>query len=167
MSYVEKALLPDEQIVYAATLHWIIYVPGLAFTIIGGLLGHYSFDILGYLFGTSFANFLGRPVAGGGLIIVLIGIVFLGGAYIRQTSTELAVTNRRIIAKYGFVSRTTFEIMINRITGSNFDQTIGGRLLGYGTVLVHGAGGDISPFDKIADPEEFHQALMLVMGRGS
>lgn len=165
MSYIEKVLLPDERIVYAATLHWIIYLPGLMFTIAGGLLGHFSYDILSYAFGSTFAGYLGKPLAGAGLFIVFVGIALLSGAYIRQTSTELAVTNRRIIAKYGMISRTTFEILVNRITGSNFDQTVMGRLLGFGTVLVHGAGGDISPFDEIADPQGFHQALMMVMER--
>lgn len=166
MSYIEKVLLPDERIVYAATLHWIIYLPGLIITVLGGLVGHFSYDLLFHVFGQNFAGYLAKPLAGAGLFVVLVGVSLLSGAYMRQTSTELAVTNRRIIAKYGMVSRTTFEILVNRITGSNFDQTVAGRLLGYGTVLVHGAGGDISPFDEISDPQGFHQALMMVMERG-
>jgi uncharacterized membrane protein YdbT with pleckstrin-like domain len=70
------------------------------------------------------------------------------------------ITNHRIIAKYGFISRSTFELMINRITGANFDQSIMGRIFGFGTVIVHGAGGDISPFDVVADPQEFHRNLV-------
>jgi uncharacterized membrane protein YdbT with pleckstrin-like domain len=85
---------------------------------------------------------------------------------VRQSSTELAITNRRLIAKYGFISRATFEIMINRVTGVNFDQTVMGRILGYGTILVHGAGGDISPFDVVANPQLFQRALMDVLEHG-
>ena len=163
MSYIEKVLLPDERIAYAATLHWIMYVPGMVITILGGLVGYFGFAVINRLLGPTFAHYLDRPMGGIGLAIVLVGVALLSGAYVRQTSTELAVTNRRIIAKYGFISRTTFEIMINRVTGSNFDQTVMGRLLGFGTVLVHGAGGDISPFDQIDDPQAFHQALMKVI----
>ena len=95
----------------------------------------------------------------------MVGTAFLLAAYIRQTSTELAVTNRRIIAKYCFISLTTFEIMITRVTGANFEQTVTGRLLGYGTILVHGAGGEISPIELVAHPQEYHRALMGVLER--
>jgi len=157
--------MPEEKIVYKATLHWIIFMPGLLLTILGGVVGFNSYTILGSLFGSSFAFYLGRPLAGGALFIIIIGVVLLSGSYLRQTTTELVITNRRIIAKYGLISYSTFEIMINRITGSNFDQSVWGRLFDFGTVLVHGAGGDISPIDQIAEPRKFHQALMMVLER--
>lgn len=163
MSYVEKALLPDERVLYMATLHWIIYLEGLVITIAGGLLGFYSYDILALVFGSPISDKFGRPLAAVAMVIVLVGIWFLLAAYIRQTSTELALTNRRIIAKYGFISRSTFEIVISRITGANFDQTVTGRIFGFGTVLVHGAGGEISPFDMVAEPQQFQRALMNII----
>ena len=165
MSYVDKVLLPDERIVYAAQIHWIIYLQGLALTLFGGIASYYCYDILLIALGPSFARMAQHTVAGVFLFIVLVDIAFLSGAYIRQTSTELVLTNKRIIAKYGFISRTTFEIMLSRITGANFDQTVMGRLMGYGTILVHGAGGEISPIDEVEDPQAFHQALMQVMER--
>ena len=162
-SYIDKALLPDERIVYFAHLHWVLYLKGLMITIFGGVLGFYSHAIVNAIFGTNFGSYLGKPLAGAALVIVIMGTALLAGAYLRQTSTELAVTNRRIIAKYGFISRTTFEIMISRVTGSNFEQTMVGRVMNYGTILVHGAGGEISPFDMVAHPEEFQRALMFVL----
>ncbi len=162
-SYVQKVLLPDEQVIYAATLHWVIYLQGLLITIAGGLLGYYSYAIIGTLFGPSHVQTMGHILSGAALVVVFGGVVLLLGAYLRQTSTELVLTNRRIIAKYGVISRATFEIMVNRITGANFDQTITGRCLGYGTILVHGAGGEISPIDMVADPQMFHRALVGVI----
>jgi len=159
-SYVLKILAPGEQIRYAATLHWIVYAQGLAFTIGGGLAGYYAPQIIYKVFGRDAALWLTKPLALGGLVIVLMGVALLLGAYVRQVSTELVVTNQRVIAKYGFISRATFEIMISRITGANFDQTILGRILNYGTIIVRGAGGDISPIDLVADPQGFHNAVM-------
>ncbi len=166
MSYLTKMLLPDERIVHIATLHWIIFVPGMALTAVGGIGGLYSYDIVGFLLGSNIAPLLGRIVAGISLVFALAGLGLLMGALVRQSSTELAITNRRLIAKYGFISRSTFEILINRVTGVNFDQTITGRLLGYGTVLVHGAGGDISPFDGVTNPQLFQRALMDALTHG-
>ena len=99
------------------------------------------------------------------MLVVLAGVMLLLGAYIRQMSTELAVTNRRLIAKYGFVSRVTFEIMLSRITGANFEQTVTGRLFGFGTVWVHGAGGEVSPIGGVANPQLFYRALMSALER--
>lgn len=160
MSYVEKVLLPEERIIYMANLHWIIYVQGLAVTIGGGLLGHFSYPIITHLFGTNAPDPFGRILSGISLFIAIIGVAMLAGAYVRQASTELALTTRRIIAKYGFISRSTFEIVMSRVTGANFDQTVMGRILGYGTILVHGAGGEVSPIDLVSDPQKFHRALL-------
>lgn len=163
MSYVAKSLLPDEKLIYAATLHWIIFVPGLVITFVGGVLSAMAPQALAQFTAGKFAPEIHQVSGVIGGAIVLCGLVILLGAFIRQNTTELAVTNQRIIAKYGFISRTTYEIMINRISGSNFEQTIMGRILGYGTVLVHGAGGDISPFDVVSDPQAFHRALTTVL----
>ncbi len=169
-SYVQKILMPDERVVYAATLHWIIYVQGLAFTFAGGLFGYFSPYVAQHFFGPEAAARMTRPLAFIGLGFILVGACLLSGAYIRQNATELVITNRRVIAKYGFISRATFELMINRVTGANFDQTVLGRLLGYGTIIVRGAGGDISPIDNVADPQGCHNAVMLMFekseGRG-
>ena len=164
-SYIEKILLPDERVVYAGTLHWIVFVPGLFITVAGSCFAIYAPRLFNMFFGDNFyqgVRYITGACAG---VVVLAGLIILIGAYIRQNTTELAITNRRIIAKYGFISRSTFEIMLARITGCNFDQTILGRILGFGSIIVHGAGGDISPFDVVSDPQGFHKALISVLGQ--
>ncbi len=163
MAYVDKILLPNERVLCVTTVHWIIYTEGLIITAGGGLLSFYGRTILNTFLGPEMAMHMARPFAILSMTVVFMGICLLLGAYVRQASTELAVTNCRVIAKYGMISRATFEIMVNRITGANFDQTITGRILGFGTVLIHGAGGDVSPFDEIGDPQGFYKALMTVM----
>jgi uncharacterized membrane protein YdbT with pleckstrin-like domain len=163
MAYVEKILLPDERVIYAATLHWVIYTQGLLMTGLAGLVGYFSHPFLAIAFGEPLGTQFTKPVSAIAMIVVLMGAALLFGAYIRQASTELVVTNKRLIAKYGFISRTTFEILVNRITGANFDQTVVGRLLGFGTILVHGAGGEISPIDQVANPQLFYRALVSVL----
>jgi uncharacterized membrane protein YdbT with pleckstrin-like domain len=163
MTYLQKMLMPDERVVYIAVLHWIIFVPGMVMTAIGGVAGFYSYDVVALVAGPHMVPLLGRIVAGVAFVFALAGLGLLVGAIVRQSATEMAITNRRLIAKYGFISRSTFEIMINRVTGVNFEQTILGRILGYGTILVHGAGGDISPVDVVSNPQLFQRALMDVL----
>ena len=163
MSYLSKSLLPDEKITYIATLHWIIFIPGILLAVGGGLVGFFSYDLAGLVLGKAAAAAIGRALAGVSMLFSFMGLVLLLGAIVRQSSTELAITNKRLIAKYGFISRATFDIMINRVTGVNFDQTITGRIFGFGTVLVHGTGGDVSPFDVVTNPQGFQHALMDVL----
>jgi len=163
MTYVEKILLPDERIIYAATLHWIIYLQGLFVTASAGLVGHFSRVFLTLAFGEQLGGQFAKPISAIAMIIVLAGALLLLFAYLRQTSTEIVITNKRLIAKYGIISRATFEIMVSRITGANFDQSILGRVMGFGTILVHGAGGEISPIDHVADPQLFYRALVSVL----
>lgn len=162
-SYVEKILLPDERIIYAATIHWMIYLQGLIMTAFGGLMAFCSYPILAMLFGPRVGQDFTKPIGTIAMVVVLVGVALLLGAYIRQTSTEIVITNKRLIAKYGFISRTTFEILMNRITGANFDQPVTGRILGFGTIFVHGAGGEISPISQVENPQLFYRALISVL----
>lgn len=163
MAYVEKILLPDERIIYAATLHWVLYLHGLIVTIAAGFVGHFSKWFLTVAFGDLLGDQFAKAISAASMIVVLVGAALLLMAYLRQTSTEIVITNKRLIAKYGIVSRATFEILVNRITGANFDQSVMGRILGFGTILVHGAGGEISPIDNVQDPQLFYRALVSVL----
>lgn len=165
MSYIDKIILPGEKVICAACLHWIIYFNGLAVTIFGGVLGHWSYPIMAFCFGPDVGKMLGKPVAGAAILIVLVGAALLVGAYIRQSSTEIAITTRRLIVKIGFVSRSTYEILTSRITGANFDQTVTGRIFGFGTIWVHGAGGEVSPIACVGKPQRFYKAIIDTIDR--
>ena len=66
--------------------------------------------------------------------------LYVGIAYI---STELAITNKKVIAKFGLVRRKTFELELSRIDSFQVEQSIPGRIFGYGDVLAKTAGGDV------------------------
>jgi uncharacterized membrane protein YdbT with pleckstrin-like domain len=158
-SYVDTILLPGESLEYAGQLHWIIFVPGLFCSMLGGFLclsPETINRVLGIALGGEIRNYLLMV----GVVVVFGGILMLTHSYLRLISTELAVTNRRVICKTGFISRNTFEVMLNRIEGANIDQTVWGRLLGFGSIWVHGTGGGVTPIDFIADPISFKKMLM-------
>ena len=54
--------------------------------------------------------------------------------------TEIAVTDRRIIYKRGFIYRHTAEMNMDKVASVDVDQSILGRMLDYGTVHVFGIG---------------------------
>jgi uncharacterized membrane protein YdbT with pleckstrin-like domain len=77
----------------------------------------------------------------------LFVVSFLYAWFIRWT-TEIAVTDRRVIYKEGFITRHTVEINMDKVASVDVDQSIPGRLLDYGMVHVIGTGGT----QNTADP---------------
>jgi uncharacterized membrane protein YdbT with pleckstrin-like domain len=107
----------------------------------------------------------GLLVLGIVLLVVVIGIFFLAYAWIRVHSTELAITNKRVIAKFGFIKRDTLEINLGQVEALRVEQTFLGRMLNYGTIIVSGTGGALDPFPNIADPLVFRRKFMEATDR--
>jgi uncharacterized membrane protein YdbT with pleckstrin-like domain len=72
-------------------------------------------------------------------------------------TSEFAITNKRVIIKVGFISRRTLEINLQKIESISVDQTILGRILDYGNIVVIGTGGTKEPFSNISAPMEFRR----------
>src|ERR1700756_1530491 len=94
------------------------------------------------------------------LAVVVIGLFMLIGVWIHYTSTEFAVTSKRIIAKFGFLRRRTIEINLPKVESLQVEQGIWGRMLDYGTVIVHGTGSSIEPIVNVKSPLAFRNAFV-------
>lgn len=70
---------------------------------------------------------------------------------------EFAVTNKRVIVKTGLISRRTLEMNLSKIESVKVDQSIFGRLFGYGTITIIGTGGTRESFPNIAKPLLFRK----------
>ena len=107
----------------------------------------------------------GMLVLGVVLLAVVIGLFFLIAAWIRVMSTEIAITNRRVIAKFGFIRRETVEINLEKVEALRVDQSFWGRMLNYGTIFISGAGTSVAPIRDIADPLVFRRKFMEATNR--
>ena len=143
MSYVEKHLMPGEQIEYRANLHWLVFllpillfIPGIWLFFVGG-------DIA-------------RVFA---LILIAGALVTALGPVIERRTSEFAVTNKRVVIKKGLIRRHSLETLLSKIEGIGVAQSILGRILGFGTIVISGTGGSKEPFHKIADPMMFRRRV--------
>ena len=100
-------------------------------------------------------GFLLLPLFGIGLICWII-------AFLRYITTELAITNKKIIAKFGFIKRDTIEMLLPKIESIQVNQSILGRILNYGSIVVSGAGTPQAPVLGIASPIEFRKKFMEI-----
>jgi uncharacterized membrane protein YdbT with pleckstrin-like domain len=72
-------------------------------------------------------------------------------------TSEYAITNKRVIIKVGLIRRRTIEMNISKIESINVDQTILGRILGYGDIAIVGTGGTKETFDTVSSPIQFRK----------
>ncbi|MFN3879819.1 MAG: PH domain-containing protein [Nitrincola lacisaponensis] len=94
-----------------------------------------------------------------------IGILFWIAAYLRYKTTELAFTNKRVIAKFGFISRRTVELSLPKIESMQVSQGILGRMFDYGSLIISGAGNPQAPIPGISQPMIFRRAFMEYIDR--
>lgn len=107
----------------------------------------------------SIASLLPLIVLGVVTLVYGVGIVFLAMAAIKYFTVEMAITNKRVIAKHGLIRRSTVEINLQRIESIQVQQSILGRMLNYGSIIVAGAGAPQAPVPGISSPMEFRRAF--------
>ena len=78
---------------------------------------------------------------------------------IRKWTTEIAVTSHRFVEKTGLFSLNTNEIALPNIEGVKVEQSLWGRILGYGHMRIEGTGVDAVVIPNIADPIAFRRAI--------
>ena len=162
MSFVDRNLISGETILYRTRLHWIVLLLpaflSLLFAVPAALLLNGVIHVTGTKAGP--LDVMQWVV----LCCTLIALIILGTGVMYRSSTEMAVTNKRVMMKSGFVSRKSVEIVLSKIESITVDQTLIGRIFGYGTITVRGTGGTPETFVKIGHPLELRQQVQEQIG---
>jgi uncharacterized membrane protein YdbT with pleckstrin-like domain len=98
-----------------------------------------------------------------GLVFLMfwgLGLLFWIAAAIKYFTTELAITNKRVIAKFGLISRSTIEINLQKIESIQVNQSIIGRIFNFGSIVVSGAGNPQAPIPGISSPLQFRRSFV-------
>jgi len=153
-SYVDKNLGKDETINYSARVslwkYWLSFLIG-GFLALGALLGltaSLSSKRGGGMLGSKFET-----------VILLIALGVIAWPLIARKSTELVITSKRLIAKFGVTSTQSIEIHFDRIETVRVKQSLMGRILNYGDIVVTGTGSTFDPIPNISQPMKFRAAL--------
>jgi uncharacterized membrane protein YdbT with pleckstrin-like domain len=155
MSYVKHVIQPGERIVMVGHVSWVIYHRAIFWLILGIVL-----IILEWIFGpqNSAGTYLIYATA---VLFGVIALISAAHAWFIRWTTEIAVTDKRIIFKRGFIRRQTAEMSIDKATTVDVNQSIWGRIFNYGAVHIHAAGGAgaIERLDLIAAPIALRNAI--------
>jgi len=142
MSYITKNLMPNEAMVIETEMHWIIFF----WPLIG------TFFLLAFIFNQHVSPLLNY--------VALAGVVYLlAQVFIRYVCTTYAMTTARVILKQGLWIVRVSDMSLSRIESAELQQSILGRVLGYGNLVVSGTGGDQMVLLCIEDPSTFRQKL--------
>ena len=145
MGYVERHLLPGEQVLYKTRLHWILFLRPALLMLIGIALGVACYQKVPqppwlWLIGPA---------------IVLVGVGFGLVHWVELMTSEFAVTSSRVIFKVGLIARYTTELLLAKVESIGVQQGLLGRLVNYGDITVIGTGGTREVFRRVRDPVGF------------
>jgi uncharacterized membrane protein YdbT with pleckstrin-like domain len=79
---------------------------------------------------------------------------------VQSYTDEFVITNKRVIVKKGLIAIWTLEMNLQKIETVNVEQSIMGRIFGYGCLTLIGTGGTKEKFDCIKDPISFRKSFM-------
>jgi uncharacterized membrane protein YdbT with pleckstrin-like domain len=149
MGYVDQILEPGEQVVFKTRLSWTLYVPAIVYALIALAL-----------------TFFAASAAGFGVVVFVVAalaavaaLVSFLRAWFRRWTTEIAVTDRRVVLKRGFIRRHTVEMNMQKVESVDVDQTQLGRVFNYGTVTIKGTGSTLESLRMIDHPLKLRSAI--------
>jgi uncharacterized membrane protein YdbT with pleckstrin-like domain len=151
MRYVDQVLQPDEKIVQVTSISRVGYFRGIALLVVA--------LVLWYLRGI--ADLPGIKLAGAiaAFLLIAIGLYLIGLTWWRRFTTEVAVTDRRVIYAVGFVNRHTVEMNMDKIESVDVEQWLSAQLLNYGDIVIHGTGETCEVLREIDDPLHFRSHI--------
>ena len=151
--YIDDILQPGEKVLYSTNAHWIFFLPAIvAWTVAAAL-----FVVSGM-------------VPDGALMLVCLSLAAIAAifalyktatAWFHRWTTETDITNLRIVHKTGFIKRQTFEMSLDKVESVDVDQSVLGRIFGYGTVTVRGTGEAAEPLRNVAAPIALRNAVLV------
>jgi uncharacterized membrane protein YdbT with pleckstrin-like domain len=148
--YVEKNLISGEKIIHQTKLHWIVFCPSIFVVAVAvvAIIAGFTNEAQSAVYGVTLF-----------LILVLVASLMWVCSYIRYSTWEFVVTNKRVLVKIGWLYRRSLEILLKKVESVAVDQSIFGRIFDYGTIVITGSGGTKELFRMISAPFEFRKMV--------
>jgi uncharacterized membrane protein YdbT with pleckstrin-like domain len=154
MDYIESNLVPGEKMLFRTRRHWIVLLRPVLIAL-----------LLLFLPGGLLLWWKGRDMTWPAVALFALGIIVIVVGSVRRNAVEMAVTDKRVIIKQGIASRKTLELVLAKVESIVVNESVMGRMLGYGTVVLRGTGGTFETFYEIAHPSEFRNEVQGQIGR--
>lgn len=176
MLYVQQSLAPDEELIHIGRFHWFYEVQAVM-NIVWGIFFAIALLVAAVYFqkyiplkitveplmpGDNWVQMIQKLHPGlklASLLVFVIGVMKFAQMMVIKATTEIAVTTTRLIFKRGLVARYVGEMNIDRIESISVLQSVLGRLLNFGQVVIRGMGVGELHLPIIRDPVKFRRAI--------
>jgi len=139
MGYIDSRLKVDEKLAFITGLHWATLLGPTTLMVIAGL---------------------SLPTKGiSALILLLIGVLWGLFSTVSLQTSEIAITDRRLIIRVGFPLRRTYDVPLDQIDMVDVYQPSLGKILNFGKIILGFTGKGRGAFRMVASPLEFRAHL--------
>jgi uncharacterized membrane protein YdbT with pleckstrin-like domain len=154
---VDEYLLPTERRVIRVRKHWAFMLKDLSLT---------SLVLLALVIGE---RMLPDSILIDNLAwyLALVGVLRFTVLTILWWIERIVITDKRVMLAQGIITHNVGMMPLGKVTDLTFQRTLGGRMFGYGTIVVESAGQiqALNRIDYLPRPEEIYEALSeLVFG---
>ncbi len=157
MTFPRRLLNEDEELVAELHPHWA-YMGGPMLAAVVAVTGSIALVV----------RVSGIPQSGVIALVVVIvaSVVWLAARFVRWATTDLVVTNQRVVLRSGVMARRSREIPVDRIMDLSITQTIFERLVGSGTLYIDsGAEAGQGIFSLVPSPASVQGAVQAQIER--
>lgn len=146
---IADQLQADEEVLYQAHVSRISLIPWVLLLALFGVGA-----------GVAQAAAFTEVAIGLGIVAAVV-LAVAGWKYYVLRSHEYLLTNRRVVQQTGILTRRSMDSHLEKINNVEHVQTLWGRILGYGDVLVDTASETgTTVFRQISSPLEFKRAIL-------
>ncbi len=149
--YIDEILQPGEKVLYSTNAHWSFYLPAMAGWVVA--------VVLLILSRATISEAIVLLCLSASAVVAIVALYLSATAWFHRWTTETDVTNLRVVHKTGFIKRRTFEMSLDKVESVDVNQSILGRIMGYGDVTVRGVGEGAETIKSIASPLAFRNSI--------
>ncbi len=117
---IEKFLVAGEEVILRAELHNAIYWKAVAVLLFSIVVWFYVHVL--------------------GIFLAVVGAIMLVIAILTQHFLILAITNKRILSRYGLLQMDVVDIRLSMVESIDLERMLPGHMFGYANVVVMGTG---------------------------
>ena len=154
---IDEYLLPTERRVIRVRMHWAVMANNLFLT---GLFLLLLIVAQHYLPTSALVDNLTFYLA-------LAAVIRFTLQTILWWIERIVITDKRVMLAEGIITHNVGMMPLSKVTDLTFERSLGGRMLGYGTIVVESAGQiqALNRIDYVPRPEEIYEALSeLIFG---
>lgn len=158
--YVQDILMRDEKILHYAKVHYIVYLTGVTMLLLAVACIYFADPLSGFLgLSQETAQNLRRIAKFISFSLFIAGVISVLRAWLKIYSTEVVITDKRVIIKVGVGTATTAEVDRRRISSVVILKSFTGRVLDYGWINIMSYSGNITGLPPLANPHEIQKHI--------